>query len=93
MRAVVVNEFGGPEVLIQANVGRPSPGAGQVLVDVAVSGVNFLDVYQRTGASPLRPPFAAGVEGVGVIADVGDSVTDLHVASNNCGTEAQPSAE
>jgi NADPH2:quinone reductase len=49
------------------------------LVDVAISGVNFLDVYQRAGATPLRPPFAAGVEGVGIIAEVGKSVTDLHV--------------
>jgi NADPH2:quinone reductase len=49
------------------------------LVDVAISGVNFLDVYQRAGATPLRPPFGAGVEGVGIIAEVGKSVTDLHV--------------
>jgi NADPH2:quinone reductase len=49
------------------------------LVDVAISGVNFLDVYQRAGATPLRPPFAAGVEGVGIIAEVGKSVTELHV--------------
>ena len=77
MRAVVVNEFGGPEVLVQADVDRPSPGPGQVLVEVSVSGVNFLDVYQRTGASPLRPPFLAGVEGVGVVAEIGELVTDL----------------
>jgi NADPH:quinone reductase len=79
MRAVVVNELGGPEVLTQAEIPRPSPAPDQVLVDVAVSGVNFLDVYQRAGATPLRPPFAAGVEGVGIIAEVGKSVTDLHV--------------
>jgi len=77
MRAVVVNEFGGPEVLVQADIDRPSPGPGEVLVDVSVSGVNFLDVYQRTGASPLRPPFSAGVEGVGVVAEIGEMVTDL----------------
>ena len=79
MRAVVVNELGGPEVLTQAEIPRPSPAPDQVLVDVAISGVNFLDVYQRAGATPLRPPFAAGVEGVGIIAGVGKSVTDLHV--------------
>ena len=79
MRAVIVNEIGGPEVLTQAEVDRPSPAPDQVLVEVTVSGVNFLDVYQRTGATPLRPPFAAGVEGVGVVAEVGTSVTDLHV--------------
>jgi NADPH:quinone reductase len=79
MRAVIVNEIGGPEVLTQAEVDRPSPAPDQDLVEVTVSGVNFLDVYQRTGATPLRPPFAAGVEGVGVVAEVGTSVTDLHV--------------
>jgi NADPH2:quinone reductase len=65
--------------LTQAEVDRPSPAPDQVLVEVTVSGVNFLDVYQRTGATPLRPPFAAGVEGVGLVAEVGTSVTDLHV--------------
>jgi len=65
--------------LTQAELPRPSPAPDQVLVDVAISGVNFLDVYQRAGTTPLRPPFAAGVEGVGIIAEVGKSVTDLHV--------------
>jgi NADPH2:quinone reductase len=79
MRAIVVNEFGGPDVLTQVEVDRPSPEPTQVLVDVAVSGVNFLDVYQRTGATPVQPRFSAGVEAVGVVVDVGTSVTDLRV--------------
>jgi NADPH2:quinone reductase len=79
MRAIVVNEFGGPEVLTQAEIDRPSPAPTQILVDVAVSGVNFLDVYQRTGASPLQPGFSAGVEGVGVVVEVGTTVTDIRV--------------
>jgi NADPH2:quinone reductase len=53
MRAVVVNELGGPEVLTLAEIHRPSPAPDQVLVDVAISGVNFLDVYQRAGATPI----------------------------------------
>ena len=79
MRAIVVNEFGGPEVFSQVEVDRPSPEPTQVLVEVTVSGVNFLDVYQRTGASPLQPGFRAGVEGVGVVVEVGSEVTDLRV--------------
>jgi NADPH2:quinone reductase len=79
MRAIVVNRTGGPEAMTTVQAERPSARSGQVLVDVAVSGVNFLDVYQRTGATPLRAPFAAGVEGVGVIAEIGASVTDLDV--------------
>lgn len=79
MRAVVVNEFGGPDVYTLVEVDEATSGAGQVLVRVAVSGVNYLDVYQRSGASPLRPPFSAGVEGVGTIVGVGDGVEDLSV--------------
>jgi NADPH2:quinone reductase len=79
MRAIVIEQLGGSEVLTEVEVDRQSPARDQVLVEVAVSGVNFLDIYQRTGATPLRPPFGAGVEGVGVVAEVGRSVTDLHV--------------
>ena len=79
MRAIVVNEFGGPEVFSRVEVDRPAPEPTQVLVEVTVSGVNFLDVYQRTGASPLQPGFRAGVEGVGVVVEVGSAVTDLRV--------------
>jgi NADPH2:quinone reductase len=79
MHAIVVNEFGPPGVLVQAEVGRPSPGPSEVLVELSVAGVNFLDLNQRTGAPPLQPPFAAGVEGVGVIAEAGASVTHLGV--------------
>lgn len=79
MRAIVVNEFGGPEVLSQVEVDRPAPEPTQVLVEVTVSGVNFLDAYQRTGTSPLQPGFRAGVEGVGVVVEVGSEVRDLRV--------------
>lgn len=79
MRAVVVSEYGGHEVLSSAEVERPTPGPTGVLVAVTISGVNFLDVYQRTGVTPLRAPFIAGVEGVGVIAEVGSAVPDLVV--------------
>jgi NADPH2:quinone reductase len=77
MHAIAVDGFGGPEVLTPAEVDRPAPTATQVLVELTVSGVNFLDVYQRTGATPLRPPFLAGVEGVGSVVEVGAGVTDL----------------
>ena len=79
MRAIVVNEFGGPEMFTQVEVDRPIPEPAQVLVNVTVSGVNFLDAYQRKGVSPLQPGFLAGVEGVGVIVEVGSEVTDLRV--------------
>jgi NADPH2:quinone reductase len=80
VQAICVNSFGGPEVFTLTTVDRPVPGATQVLVQVTVAGVNYLDVYQRTGAVglfPVVPPYLAGVEGVGVVVEVGAAVTDL----------------
>lgn len=66
MRAVVVNEVGGPEVLSVEDVPDPVPGDGQTLVRLTVSGLNFIDVYHRSGLYPMPLPFRPGVEGVGV---------------------------
>jgi NADPH:quinone reductase len=78
VRAVLVPSTGAADVLQVTEVDRPSPGAGQVLVRVVVAGVNYMDVYQRTGAVPLPTPFVAGVEGVGTVVEAGDGV-DLPV--------------
>jgi len=84
MRAVVVPRTGGPEVLVAEDRPTPDPGPGQVRVDVAAAGVNFIDVYFRTGAYPMPTPFVAGSEGAGVVSAVGSGVTDFkegdHVA-------------
>jgi NADPH:quinone reductase len=77
MRAICVNSFGGPEVFTLTEVDIPTPAATQVLVQVTVAGVNYLDVYQRTGVTPVATPYLAGVEGVGLIVEVGSEVTDL----------------
>jgi NADPH2:quinone reductase len=74
MNAVVVSEHGGPEAFEFRQIERPAPTAGQVLVKVGMAGVNYLDVAQRSGATPLRAPFRAGVEGVGVIEALGPNV-------------------
>lgn len=79
MRAIVVTEWGNVDVLEPQDVPAPEPGSGQVLIDVAVAGVNFRDIYEREG--PPRgwggtpPPFVAGIEGVGRIRSVGSAVT------------------
>jgi NADPH:quinone reductase len=77
MHAIGVNSFGGPEVFTHIEVDRPTPAATQVLVQVTVAGVNYIDVYQRTGVTSVAPPYLAGVEGVGQIVEVGSEVTDL----------------
>jgi NADPH2:quinone reductase len=67
MRAVVVNEYGGPEALAFEQAPDPVPAEGQVLVRLTVSGINYIDVYHRTGLYPMPLPFSSGVEGVGVV--------------------------
>jgi NADPH2:quinone reductase len=79
VRAVLVPSTGAADVLQVTEVDRPSPGAGQVLVRVAVAGVNYMDVYQRSGTVSLPTPFVAGVEGVGTVVEVGDGVDDLPI--------------
>ena len=73
-RAVVVHETGGPEVLRLEPHDPGEPGPGQVRVRVAAAGVNFIDVYFRTGLYPRPLPFVAGLEGAGVVERVGAGV-------------------
>lgn len=77
MRAVVVEQFGGPEALTLVDLPKPVPGPGEVVVQVAVSGVNFIDVYFRTGLYKVPPPVAIGSEAAGVVEAVGEGVTDV----------------
>jgi NADPH:quinone reductase len=75
MRAVVYERHGGPEVLEVKDVPDPSPGEGQVLVDVEAVGVNYRDVYEREGRSyATEPPAVIGIEGAGTVADSGERV-------------------
>ncbi|WP_329576150.1 quinone oxidoreductase [Kitasatospora sp. NBC_01250] len=75
MRAVVVEEFGGPEVLALAERPDPQPGPGELVVRLTAAGVNYKDVYEREGRSPLKAPLVAGCEGAGTVLSVGPEVT------------------
>jgi len=79
MRAVVITEHGGPEVLEVRDEPEPVTAPGRVLVDVTAIGVNYRDVYEREGAGMYAgpTPLVAGVEGAGVVREVGDGVADL----------------
>lgn len=79
MKAIIVTEHGGPEVLAGAEAATPTPGAGEVLVDVSAAGVNYIDVYHRTGLYPIAPPFTPGLEGAGTVAELGEGVTEYAV--------------
>jgi NADPH:quinone reductase len=88
MRAVVVNELGGPQVMTAEEQPDPVPGPGQVVVQVAAAGVNFIDIYRRSGVYKQHVPYIPGSEGAGTITAVGDGVTEFaagqHVAWNDC---------
>jgi NADPH2:quinone reductase len=77
--AIKVHETGGPEVLKWEEVEVGEPGTGQVRLRQEAAGLNFIDVYHRTGLYPQPLPFTPGVEGAGIVAAVGDQVADLQV--------------
>jgi NADPH2:quinone reductase len=74
MRTIQLTETGGPEVLRTTEVDDPTPGPGELLVEVAAAGVNFIDTYQRSGAYPVDLPTGLGSEGAGVVRAVGEGV-------------------
>ena len=75
MQAIRFDETGGPEVLKLERLPEPSPGPGQVTVDIAAIGVNFVDTYHRSGLYPVTLPSGLGAEAAGTIRAVGDGVT------------------
>lgn len=77
MQAIRPKQTGGPEVLVLAEVPTPRPGPGEALVRVEAAGLNFIDIYHRTGLYPLPLPLPIGLEGAGTIEEVGGAVTDL----------------
>src|SRR5918911_4441423 len=77
MKAIRIHDFGGPEVLSYEDVEIPEPGPGQARVKLAACGVNFIDVYQRTGLYPGDLPRTLGLEGAGEVDAVGEGVDDV----------------
>jgi NADPH:quinone reductase len=82
MRAIRVNQHGGPEALSREEVETPDPGPGQARVRLAASGVNFIDVYMRSGVYPGDPPFTLGLEGAGEVEAVGEGVEEVSVGDH-----------
>jgi NADPH:quinone reductase len=79
VKAIRVNKHGGPEVLSYEDVEVQDPGPGQARVRLAASGVNFIDVYMRTGVYPGETPFTLGLEGAGEVEAVGEGVDEVSV--------------
>jgi NADPH:quinone reductase len=79
MKAVRVHQTGGPEALQYEDTAVPQPATGQALVKMHAIGVNFIDVYFRTGLYKAESPFIPGMEGAGVVEQVGPDVTNVKV--------------
>ena len=77
MHAIQVKRNGGHEVLEYVDVDKPKPKDGEVLVRLESIGVNFIDVYHRTGLYKLPLPVTPGSEGAGVVDEVGEGVTEF----------------
>ncbi len=78
-QAILVRETGGVDALRLESIAVPEPGPGQVRVAVAAAGVNFIDVYFRTGLYPRPLPYVAGLEGAGAVEALGPGVNGLDV--------------
>jgi NADPH:quinone reductase len=80
MKAVRIEEFGGPEVLWTADVPTPEPGEDEVLIELRASGVNRADVLTRGGYHAAgQPPIVPGFEGSGVVREAGSAVPGVSV--------------
>jgi NADPH2:quinone reductase len=77
MRAIRVPQYGGPEAMKLEEVPTPKPGPGQALVRLEAAGVNYIDVYQRSGLYKNPLPVPLGLEGAGVVEEVGAGVTTV----------------
>ncbi|SDC15184.1 quinone oxidoreductase family protein [Actinokineospora iranica] len=90
-KAVVVSKAGGPEVLEYTETEIRSPGPGELLVRVAVAGVNYIDTYHRAGLYPLPLPFGLGLEGAGTVGAVGPEVSGFAVGDRVAWADASGS--
>jgi NADPH2:quinone reductase len=80
MNAIQITQVGSPDVLRISEVELPTPNSDQGLIDITVAGVNFIDIYHRSGKYPINLPYIPGVEGIGKIAELGsNSPADLKV--------------
>lgn len=80
MKAVRVHEVGGPEALRYEDVPDPSPKPGEAVVKVDAAGVNFIDVYHRTGLYKVPLPYTLGQEGAGTVESVASDVADIRAS-------------
>ena len=93
MKAVYVEQTGGPENLIYGDRPQPNPGPGEALVKIAAAGVNFIDVYFRTGLYPADPPVMLGSEAAGTVEAIGPDVTEVQAGDRGVGARSLSSPD
>src|SRR5262245_28068129 len=80
MKAIRIHNYGGPEVLKYEDVPVPAAGKGEAVVKIAAAGLNFIDIYFRSGLSKAAQlPFIPGHEGAGIVSSIGEGVTEVKV--------------
>src|SRR5262245_17386481 len=79
MKAIRIHKYGGPEALIDEEIPIPEPKAGEARVKIEAIGVNYIDIYQRTGLYPLPTPFTLGREAAGIVDAVGSNTSEVKV--------------
>jgi len=91
-KAIRIHETGGPEVLRWEDYDPGQPGPGEVLVRHEAVGMNFIDVYHRTGLYPMPLPGSPGLEGAGVVEAIGEEVAELAVGDRVAYAAVPPGA-
>jgi NADPH2:quinone reductase len=92
VHAIVVHSYGGPEELRFEEKGVDAPGPGELLIRQTAVGLNFVDVYQRTGLYPHPLPFVPGSEGVGIVEAIGPDVSDVSLGDRVAYASMTPGA-
>ena len=79
MKAVEINNTGGPEVLEVKEISLNKPGPEEVTIEHKAIGLNYIDTYHRSGLYPLKLPVGLGLEGAGVITEIGENIKDFKI--------------
>ncbi|HEU4390416.1 MAG TPA: quinone oxidoreductase [Blastocatellia bacterium] len=77
MKAIICSTTGGPDVLVYTETNKPAAGPGQAVVKTEAIGVNYIDIYHRSGLYPLPLPFTPGMEAAGVVDAIGSDVAEV----------------
>ena len=77
MKAIRIHNYGGAEVLVLEDIPVPEPKPGEARIKIEAIGVNYIDIYHRTGLYPLKPPFTLGMEAAGTVDATGEGVTEV----------------